>query len=63
MSASYKEVVGEKEDGQSLGGEDVMKISLKTFKWEIIRAMGYYLIGALLRVAFSIIIFYLFKAV
>ena len=63
MGTAYKEVVGEKGDGEDLDQDDIMKVTLKTFKWHLVEALLYFLFSAIFRVGFSILIYNLLQAV
>ena len=63
MGIAYKEVVGQKGEGEDLDEDDIMRMTLKTFKRELIEAMTYFFFSALFRIGFSVFIFYLLQAV
>lgn len=63
MGTAYKEVVGQKGEGEDFDEDDIMRMTLKTFKWELIEAMTYFFFSAVFRIGFSILIYQLLQAV
>ena len=63
MGTAFKEVAGEKGEGEDLDEDDIMRVTLKTFKWELVEALLILLFSAIFRIGFSILIYHLLQAV
>lgn len=63
VAENYRRMKSEKENGEDLDSNDIFKLVIQTFKSGFLFIIGVYIFDAFIRLAFSILIIYLFTAV